>query len=102
MKKARAGQKLTMIFLAVMMVITSIPFIGIQTTYADTVDGTLLSGDELDGVKVRIRPTGSFKPLSINDDGDGNQNCVHLYYQGKSSQFYLEKADEDSYYIYFL
>ena len=68
---------------------------------AQTDNGTVVTGDTLNGIKVRFRPAGSHKPLSINQDGDGSQNCVHLYYNGKSSHFYLQKADDDSYYINF-
>lgn len=71
------------------------------TAAAAADEGSLVDGTTLNGAKVRIRPTGSHKPLAVNEDGSGKQNCVHLYYQGKSSQFYLEQADEDSYYIYF-
>ena len=97
----KLGKKLVSVFLAVAVAVTFIPVFGTQMASADTVSGTLLDEGELHGLKVRIRPTGSFKPLAVNDDGNGSQNCVHLYYQGKSSQFYLKKADTDSYYINF-
>ena len=68
---------------------------------ADTVSPGLVEGGVLDGMKVRFRPEGSYAPLAINQDGTGTQNVAHLFYNGKSSQFYLKKADNDSYYIYF-
>lgn len=95
-------KRLLPILMSLLMVFTMMPMIaGTVFAETDTDTGTVLSGDTLDGVKVRFRPAGSHKPLSINDDGNGSQNCVHLYYNGKSSQFYLQKADDDSYYIYF-
>jgi len=95
--------RIVAICLSLLMVFAMMPMNKFQAYAADT-DGTttgLVKDGALDGLKVRIRPTGSFKPLSINEDGSGSQNCVHLYYQGKSSQFYLKKADTDSYYINF-
>lgn len=63
--------------------------------------GEVVDGNRLDGVTVRFRPHGSHKPLAIKHNGADTQNCAHLYYLGRSSRFYLESADEDSYYIYF-
>ena len=97
----KKGKKLVAVIMAILMVLAFLPVQKTQTAFADTLNGTLLAGDELNSIKVRIRPSGSFKPLSINEDGEGNQNCVHLYFLGKSSQFYLQKADADSYYINF-
>ena len=63
--------------------------------------GVAVPGDVLNGVKIRFRPADSHKPVSINDDGHGTQNVAHLYYNGKSSQFQLQKASDNSYYFYF-
>ena len=65
--------------------------------------GVILHGDELDGATVRIRPAGSYSALAVNEDGEGNQNVVHMFHIGGSSRFYLEKVKdkEYSYHIYF-
>ncbi|MBR0485620.1 MAG: phosphatidylinositol-specific phospholipase C domain-containing protein [Oscillospiraceae bacterium] len=60
-----------------------------------------LTGDELNDVTVRIRPAGSYSALAINQNGAGIQNAVHMFQIGDSSRFYLKKADDGSYYIYF-
>ena len=70
----KKGQKLVAVIMAILMVLALLPVQKTQTAFADTLNGTLLAGDELNGIKVRIRPSGSFKPLSINEDGEGNQN----------------------------
>lgn len=85
-----AKKTLLPILVAVLLAFAMMPISMIES-YAETEDSVptgVVKDGALDGIKVRIRPTGSFKPLSINQDGSGNQNCVHLYYQGKSSQFY--------------
>ena len=92
--------RLLPILVAVMMIFGMMPTAS-ATVRAEDIPETALSGDVLNGCKVRIRPAGSHQPLSINKDGSESQNCVHLFVQGKSSQFYLEKKDEDSYLIYF-
>ena len=68
----KLGKKLASVLLAVAMVVTFIPVFGTQAAFAGTDDGTLLDKGELHGLKVRIRPTGSFKPLAVNDDGSGS------------------------------
>ena len=92
--------KLVFVLIAVAMVVSFIPAPGLQDVFAEE-RGAALSGHALDGLKVRIRPADSYAPLSINKDGYETQNCVHIFNQGRSSQFYLEKADDDSYVIYF-
>lgn len=67
----------------------------------ETIDSDCVPGDKLDGVKVRFRPAGSHKPVSVEDDGDGDQEDLILYYLGESTHFRLEKADGDSYKIRF-
>ncbi len=67
----------------------------------ETVDPSCVPGDALNGVKVRFRPAGSYKPVSVEDDGDGGQEDLILYYLGESTHFRLEKADGDSYKIRF-
>ncbi|MBE6465493.1 hypothetical protein [Denitrobacterium detoxificans] len=68
---------------------------------ADDTTGQIVPGDDLDGVKVRFRPAGSYKPVSVEDNGDGDQKDLLLYYLGESTHFRLEKADDDSYKIRF-
>ena len=92
--------KLVFVLIAVAMAVSFIPAPGVQDVFAEE-SGAALSGYALDGLKVRIRPADSYAPLSINKDGYETQNCVHIFNQGRSSQFYLEKADDDSYVIYF-
>lgn len=72
------------------------PNITMQATDSDCVPGS-----ELDHVKVRIRPAGSHKPVSVKDDGDGSQKDLILYYLGESTHFRLDQADNDSYNIFF-
>lgn len=60
-----------------------------------------LSGDVLDGCTVRIRNDRSPHCLCIQHNGDTTNRCAILYNIPDSSRFYLEKADEDSYYIRF-
>lgn len=67
----------------------------------EAIDSDCVPGDDLDGVKVRFRPAGSHKPVSVEDDGDGDQKDLILYYLGESTHFRLEKADGDSYKIRF-
>lgn len=86
---------LAVLMLFVMMLIAS------EAVHAEDENETALSGNTLNGCKVRIRPASGHQPLSIHEDGSGSHNCVHLFVQGKSSQFYLEKKDDDSYLIYF-
>lgn len=76
---------------------------GVMTAADDgeTVDPDCVPGDDLDGVKVRFRPAGSYKPVSVEDDGKGDQKDLILYYLGESTHFRLEKADGDSYKIRF-
>ena len=62
----KLGKKLVSVFLAVAVAVTFIPVFGTQMASADTVSGTLLDEGELHGLKVRIRPTGSFKPLKAS------------------------------------
>jgi len=61
----------------------------------------IVPGSTLDGVKVRFRPAGSHKPVSVEDNGDGSQEDLLLYYLGESTHFRLERADDDSYKIRF-
>jgi len=93
-------KKLAALFIIAVMSVSFIPILGFQDVYAAE-GGTPLSGDVLNGCKVRIRPAGSHQPLSIYHDGSDSHDHVHLFVQGKSSQFYLEKKDDDSYLIYF-
>jgi len=67
----------------------------------ETIDPDCVPGDDLDGMKVRFRPAGSYKPVSVEDDGKGDQKDLILYYLGESTHFRLEKADGDSYKIRF-
>ncbi len=57
---------------------------------------TTLGGDVLDGATLLIRPAGSHLALSINHDGAGQHNVVHLYNIGASSRFHLERAESGS------
>ena len=64
--------------------------------------GTVLTGDELDGVIVRFRPresNGYALNILNNGEDSGIQDVVHLYNIGDSSRFLLTKADDESYYI---
>lgn len=88
----------TMLLSAMMIMLILIP--GSMFVYADD-DSSALSGDTLDGLKVRIRPAGSHQPVSVYEDGSGNQDWAHLFVQGKSSHLYLQKADDDSYVVHF-
>ena len=66
--------------------------------------GTVLPGDVLDQVTVRIHPAGdSGKALGIADNGGGSfrQNVVHLWAISESSRLYLTKAGDESYHISF-
>ena len=63
-------------------------------------DPNALSGDALDGCTVRIRNGRSPHSLAIHHDGGINASAI-LYNIPDSFRFYLEKADEDSYYIRF-
>jgi len=83
-------KKLAALFIIAVMSVSFIPILGFQDVYAAE-GGTPLSGDVLNGCKVRIRPAGSHQPLSIYHDGSDSHDHVHLFVQGKSSQFYLEK-----------
>ena len=89
------------ILFSVMLVLTMFVIPAPIQAQADSDEPGLVKNGALDGVKVRFRPAGSYAPLAINQDGTGSQNVAHLYYNGRSSQFYLKKADNESYYIYF-
>ncbi len=89
------------ILLSVMLAMTMFVIPAPVQVHAESISSGLVQNGVLDGVKVRFRPAGSHKPISINQDGTGSQNVAHLYYNGHSSQFCLKKADNESYYVYF-
>ena len=99
--KGRALNSAWVIIFSAVLMLTMFVIPAPLQAQADTVSPGLVEGGVLDGMKVRFRPEGSYAPLAINQDGTGTQNVAHLFYNGKSSQFYLKKADNDSYYIYF-
>ena len=66
--------------------------------------GTVVPGEVLDHVTVRIHPVGdSGKTLSIADDGGGvfRQNVVHLWGISDSSRIFLTRAGDENYHISF-
>ena len=79
-------KKLLPIFMAILLAFVMMPAAS-EIVHAEDNQETALSGDVLNGCKVRIRPASGHQPLSINKDGSESQNCVHLFVQGKSSQF---------------
>ena len=55
------------ILMAILMVFPMIPMAAAPVS-AQTDNGTVVMGDTLNGIKVRFRPAGSHKPLSINQE----------------------------------
>ena len=66
--------------------------LGMQTAYADANTDTVLSGDVLDNVVVRIRPANSHKPISVDHDGSKGEDALHLFYLGHSTHFLFERV----------
>lgn len=94
------SKKMTSLILILMLFIIALTPTMVNAANNE-VSGEKISGDTLDKVTVRIRPRGSVSALSVKDNGNSGQNVVHIYNIGESSKFYLQKADEDSYYIRF-